>query len=67
MLGMAKFAKGDSVIFVENNAAGVVVDVFSNRGKQFYEVRWIKDGGTSFELESRLEPERKLPEVTSAS
>lgn len=57
---MAKFAKGDSVIFVENNAAGVIVDVFSNRGKQFYEVRWIKDGGTSFELESRLEPERKL-------
>ena len=41
---MAKFAKGDSVIFVESNAAGVVIDVFSNRGKQFYEVRWIKDG-----------------------
>ena len=57
---MAKFAKGDSVIFVENNDVGVVIDVFSNRGKQFYEVRWIKDGGTSFELESRLEPERKL-------
>ncbi len=57
---MAKFAKGDSVIYVENNAKGVIVDVFSNRGKQYYEVRWIKDGDTSLELESRLEPERKI-------
>lgn len=57
---MAKFAKGDSVIYVENNAKGVIVDVFSNRGKQYYEVRWIKDGETSLELESRLEPERKI-------
>ena len=57
---MAKFAKGDSVIFVDNNATGVVVDVFSNRGKQYYEVRWIKDGESSLVLESRLEPERKI-------
>lgn len=57
---MAKFAKGDSVLFIDNNAPGVIVDVFSNRGKQYYEVRWIKDGETSYELESRLEPERKL-------
>ena len=27
---MARFAKGDSVIYVENNAKGVIVDVFSN-------------------------------------
>ena len=57
---MAKFAKGDSVIYVENNAKGVIVDVFFNRGKQYYEVRWINDGATSLELESRLEPERKI-------
>lgn len=48
------------MIYVENNAKGVIVDVFSNRGKQYYEVRWIKDGESSLELESRLEPERKI-------
>lgn len=57
---MAKFEKGDSVIFVENNEVGIVVDVLSNRGKTYYEVRWIKAGDVTYELESRLEPERKL-------
>ena len=57
---MAKFAKGDSVIFVENNEVGVVTDVLSNRGKTYYEVRWLRVGDVSYELESRLEPERKL-------
>lgn len=57
---MAKFEKGDSVIFVENNEVGIVVNVFSNRGKTYYEVRWLKAGDVTCELESRLEPERKL-------
>ena len=57
---MAKFEKGDSVIFVENNETGIVVDVRNNRGKTYYEVRWLKAGDVTYELESRLEPERKL-------
>lgn len=57
---MARFEKGDSVIFVENNEVGIVVNVFSNRGKTYYEVRWLKAGDVTCELESRLEPERKL-------
>lgn len=57
---MPKFEKGDSVIFVENNEVGIVKDVFNNRGKTYYEVRWLKAGDVSYELESRLEPERKL-------
>ena len=58
---MAKYSKGDSVIFVETNEVGVIVEVYEPyRGKQQYAVRWIKSGATTDVLENRLEPERKL-------
>lgn len=58
---MARFAKGDSVTYVETNESGVIVEVYAPyRGKQQYAVRWINSGETTDVLESRLEPERKL-------
>jgi len=58
---MARFNKGDSVIFVETNESGIIVEVYAPyKGKQQYAVRWIKSGDISDVLESRLESERKL-------
>lgn len=58
---MAKYKVGDSILSIENNEEGIITHVHDlYRGKQFYEVRWIKSGDTSDVLESRIEPEKKL-------